>query len=243
MKRAFLFAATLLFGTVSLNSSVAADSLISRFNIGQEFDRHIKVNRKIIPLPPGKWVITGLSESLNNTNTMTGTIILSQISNARGKYVQIVTNEDVARSGWARVTSCSRNDTHHRETAADNQGRDQQCWWVNHFTTALGANPNAADVQHLTHSWRIILASSLRRMERYEFGKLPQNFDVDVVRVLSEQLLSPISDDEVGASRSPQRPRFVEVGPCPVHPIGEESLRAARQQLVSLFFGEIEMAC
>lgn len=114
---------------------------------GTEFVGSLKVDRVVVPLPEGTWVVAGNQIWRNNANTPLLNIWLVQIDEGvvRGVIWGWV-SADYARGGYAISETCNRTNMHFIKKFANYDGREQDCYWVNHWRMAVG-DPNKADLQ------------------------------------------------------------------------------------------------
>lgn len=114
---------------------------------GREFVGSLKVDRVVIPLPEGTWVVAGNQIWRNDANTPLLNIWLVQIDEGvmRGVIWGWVSTEYAGR-GYAISETCNRTNMHFIEKFANYDGKEQDCYWINHWRMTL-SNPNKADLQ------------------------------------------------------------------------------------------------
>jgi hypothetical protein len=98
----------------------------------------VAIGDKMIPLPPGEWVVAATESAFSGAATPLAA--LSLVNVAPGAHAVLVTahaNLGTASgaAGWTSLRSCARDDMLFIATEANEPGGDQRCWFINHSGT------------------------------------------------------------------------------------------------------------
>ena len=91
-----------------------------------------------IPLPAGKWKLVGWTTEYNNVQVPHVYGLLIQEKNGLlDKVVRFQNTVGYAPNGYQEGKFCQRKNIHHLVVKANYNGREQDCWGVNHFRMTL----------------------------------------------------------------------------------------------------------
>jgi hypothetical protein len=110
--------------------------------IGAKVSGSFEIGQARLPLPEGEWTVLGKMEERSYggpSGVIIQRVFLAQFQNgALSRAVLASSNEEGVRFGWKRNTNCDRVDMHFVSADKNYDVQNQQCWWVNHVTTAVG---------------------------------------------------------------------------------------------------------
>lgn len=126
--------------------------------VGTVFRDSIRVESKIIPLPPGKWIVTHSGNrfwQLSSTGGPGGDFSILRLTRpGKNPYnVLISTNKDSPSNGWSTSERCQRNDMLFRQTTVNVDGGDQECWYISDTGSAVFVGYRLADSQDFLNVW------------------------------------------------------------------------------------------
>ena len=110
--------------------------------IGTKLSGTFEIGQARLPLPDGEWILLGKMEERSYggpSGVLIQRVFLAQFQNGvLSRAVLAGSNEEGVRFGWKRNTNCDRVDMHFVDADKNYDVQNQQCWWVNHVTTAVG---------------------------------------------------------------------------------------------------------
>jgi len=114
---------------------------------GHKLVGSFQVDRVIIPLPEGTWIVAGNHIWRNNLNTPSLYILLVQMDEGmvRGAIRGRV-SEEYNSNGYVASKDCERRDMHFVQKFANYIAKEQDCYWLDHWQIPLD-KPNKSDLQ------------------------------------------------------------------------------------------------
>jgi len=130
-----------------LNPGSVLGASLHETPIGTKVSTKFELGRMQIPLPKGEWVLIGRTELGSGGLGFRVPIALVYLAQWKdgvlARAVVAETNLVESPGGWTRDQNCDRVDMHHVVSDRNYNSKSQECWWINHFTQTLGANPPA----------------------------------------------------------------------------------------------------
>jgi hypothetical protein len=138
--RRVAFAAAIL---LSLALPAQGQSVFNK-PVGVKVQGSVEIGHARVPLPEGEWILLGKMEALSGggpNGVPLHRVFLAQVKDkVLAGAVLINTNVEGVIGGWKRNTNCDRVDTHFVDADRNYDGKNRECFWVNHVTTGVGSN-------------------------------------------------------------------------------------------------------
>jgi hypothetical protein len=156
-----LFAAFSLFAT-----NTNADSL-HKAPLGTKVAGTVDIGGAQFALPAGDWVVMGRHR--RNAGTISGSpappigsVYLGEARNGVLARTVIAEANTELNTGWSRWQDCDRKDMLHVTADRNFNPRDQECWWINHYTQSLGRDA-FRQYEHFNEAYRYMDENGIRR--------------------------------------------------------------------------------
>jgi hypothetical protein len=153
---------------------------------GTVFTDHMDVGGgKMIPLPPGEWILVGYGLTTSEGGArffsphllqLKGNVVVGLVEAASALEGPRLLNYG---GGYVFNRDCERVDVVYRERLNNYEGGPQDCWRVTHASMVLGSHPAQGTLERYKYveEHNLVLPSDMLKVQFHFANKIPQFLD------------------------------------------------------------------
>lgn len=146
---------------VLISGCVTTAAVVKNYPEGSTVEDQIIIDKRVIPLPPGKWEVFASREVQSSQGTPTNAMILANTEpGTRMIAIRLSANVAGANRGgnWAKLKACTRTDMHFSFDDKSLTNGEHACWFINHTRMTRFARAN----KMITEAFEKVIARGIK---------------------------------------------------------------------------------